>query len=85
MGLEVGDVVTRTGADKLRIIALYEGCDEIVVECLVGETWADIGAVFDILSQSVELVHKAGCVPTYDPTTQPYDEPFRHVDPDDDF
>lgn len=58
MMLDIGDVVTRTGDDRLRIIGFYEGCDEILVEVIHAETWADIGDRLDLLAQSVEFVER---------------------------
>ena len=54
--LRVGDVVTRTGEDRLRVVALYDGCDEIVVETIVGTNQAGTGDIFDICYFDVDLI-----------------------------
>jgi len=54
VALEVGDIVTRTGDDRYRVIALYDGADEVVVE-----NRADPEDKFDILQQDVEFVERS--------------------------
>ncbi|HKY80845.1 MAG TPA: hypothetical protein VJM09_05165 [Sphingobium sp.] len=56
--LQIGDVVTRTGVERLRVIALYDGCDEIIVETIVGAEWTYVGEKFDLLEFDVELVEQ---------------------------
>jgi len=50
----IGDIVTRTGHDRYRVTALYDGCDEIVIT-----NCDDPADVFDILEQDVRLVERA--------------------------
>lgn len=55
----VGDIVTRTGTDRLRVIDLYEGADEIVVQTIQEKEAIFPGDIFDICWFDVELIERA--------------------------
>ncbi|HEX5213306.1 MAG TPA: hypothetical protein VFW22_16395 [Pseudolabrys sp.] len=60
-GLQIGDIVTRIGTDRMRVTHLYEGCDEIVVEDLPdpeGKEEFHPGIFYDLHYWDVQLIER---------------------------